>query len=429
MPLSFKPPDELNLSAFEENIQATFLVVNYLSNLEFGRKSVLEKWGTLTSTQYPSKRALEASFFGRTHGLQDICHTGTIWYGKSLKKLARDLDDPKTMYSTSVLRSTIVLTIYEANDRENPPLATFQTHQTNTDSEIAKAVADGKRTFLEQPDWLVIPWELDQNPKSHLEKLFDIGCRIPGLIEDRQRLSVQKQKLAQALMDNQYEPQPTLQEAYHSAVTAVVARCDDCLHQLRVWKSAWDLQSDLATVPQDSSTIPAGNKYPYDVFGLPLTFGELSEANRYTMYHSIQCTFLAIAYEVNFESLPLSTDIGSNAINKSLILKPGLVPPSTEHDHLLTQRHNSAVEICRSAPYHYMNEEHGCCGAYVVVLPLLAARQVFVPGGKESRYIDSMLPCFTEKTDSGGQQGILSGMRFVNMAEKRFVNLANMRYK
>lgn len=305
----------------------------------------------------------------------------------------------------------------------------FQTHQTDTGSEMAKAITDGKRTFLEQSDWLVIPWELNQHPKPPLEKLFDIGCRISGLIEDRQRLSVQKQKLAQATMDNQYEPQPTLQEAYHSVASALVARCDDCLHQLRVWKSAWDLQSDLATFPRASFTIPAGKEYPHDVFGPPLTFGKLSQANQYTMYHCALCTFLTMAYEVNYESLPLSTDIRSNAINKSLFLKPGLVFPSTEHDHLLTQRHNSAVEICRSAPYHYMEDGHGCGGAYVIILPLLAARQVFAPGGKESRYIESLVPCCTKTTDLKDLQGTSPGMRFVNMAGKRFVDLANMRYK
>ncbi len=110
---TIKPPLELDLSAFEEQIQATFLVVNYLSNLEFGRRSVLEIWGTMDSARYPAKRALEATFFGRIHDRQDISDTGALWYGKSLRKLAMDLNDPIEMCSTAVLRSTIVLTMYE----------------------------------------------------------------------------------------------------------------------------------------------------------------------------------------------------------------------------------------------------------------------------------------------------------------------------
>ncbi|KAL8902824.1 MAG: hypothetical protein Q9207_004350 [Kuettlingeria erythrocarpa] len=397
---------ELDLSAFEEHIQATFLVVNYLSNLEFGRRSVLETWGTLDSAHYPAKRALEATFFGRIHCRQDISNTGALWYGKSLRKLARDLNDPKEMCSTSVLRSAIVLTMYE----------------------IAKAVSDGKRTFLEQSDWLVVPWENDPDPRPRLETLFDVACRIPGLIEERKKLSAQKQKLAQAIKDNQYRPQPVLEEAYHSVASALGSRCDDCLHQLRMWKSEWDLQSDLLTQLNRSPTTPGGEEYPQDVLGPPRTFGDLPQANLYALYHAILCAFLTIAYEVHYESCPSSTDLRINATIESLILKPSLVPPATEFDHLLNQRHESAVEICRSAPYHYLDKQHGCGGAYVVLFPLLAARQVFVPGGPESRYIESMLPCAIERLGLVGLQSISPGMRFVNMAGERFVNLANARY-
>ncbi|KAL8916429.1 MAG: hypothetical protein Q9208_008530 [Pyrenodesmia sp. 3 TL-2023] len=318
-PTSFQPPTELDLSAFEESIQATFLAVNYLSKLEFGRKAIVER----------------------------------------------------------------------------------------------------KRTFLEQSDWLVIPWELDQEPRPHLEKLFDIYCRLPGLLEDRLRLSVQKQKLAQAIMDNRYGPQPTLQEAYESVASALVSRCDDCLHQLRVWKSAWDLQNDLGTFPKASYNTPAGKGYPHEVLGPPLTFRNLSQANQYAIFNSIVIIILSIAYEVNYESLPLSTDIRTNAINESLFLKPGLVPPSTQHDHLLDQRRESAVEVCRSAPYHYLVEQHGYGGAYVMMFPLITALQVLEPGGQKSRYIVGILPCFTGMMDSKGLQGISPGTQSVNLAHMR----------
>lgn len=122
----FKLPVELDLSAFEENIQATFLVVNYLSKIAFGRKSVLQAWGTMSPAHYPSKRALEAGFFGRFHGQKDICDVASIWYGKSLKKLASDLNEPKAMRSTSVLRSTIVLTMYEVRLSPHIRLAPYR---------------------------------------------------------------------------------------------------------------------------------------------------------------------------------------------------------------------------------------------------------------------------------------------------------------
>lgn len=251
---------------------------------------------------------------------------------------------------------------------------------------------------------------------------------MPGLIEERKKLAAQKKKLAQAIMDNQYRPQPALEEAYHSVASALASRCDDCLHQLRVWKSQWDLQSDLLTRLKASLTTPAGEEYPQDVLGPPRTFRNLPQANLYTIYHAIHCAFLTIAYEVNYESCPSSTDLRINATIESLVLRPNLVPPATEFDHLLSQRHESAVEICRSAPYHYLDKQHGCGGAYVVLFPLLAAQQVFVPGGPESRYIESMLPSTTEKMGLVALQTVAPGMRFVNLVGERFVSLANARY-
>lgn len=111
MPCS--PPIELDLSPFQDNIQATFLIANYLSRSPFGRKTVLETWHTISPLDCPSRRALEATFFGRVHHRQDICETGSLWYGKALRKLARDLGDPEKMWSVSLLRSTVILTMHE----------------------------------------------------------------------------------------------------------------------------------------------------------------------------------------------------------------------------------------------------------------------------------------------------------------------------
>lgn len=87
---------------------------------------MLAAWGSMDPGHYPSKRALEASYFGRFHRCQRICDVGSMWYGHSLKKLARDLDDPKEMLSLSVLRSAVVLTMYEVrlapSTSSSPPM-------------------------------------------------------------------------------------------------------------------------------------------------------------------------------------------------------------------------------------------------------------------------------------------------------------------
>lgn len=50
--------------------------------------------------------------------------------------------------------------------------------------QIAKALSESKRTFLEQPDWQTIPWALATTSKSHQNGIFDILSFVPGLFED-----------------------------------------------------------------------------------------------------------------------------------------------------------------------------------------------------------------------------------------------------
>ncbi|KAL8973499.1 MAG: hypothetical protein Q9197_002256 [Variospora fuerteventurae] len=437
-PVSSSPPAELDLLPFEENIQATFLVVNYLSILELGRKSMLPAWGSMDPGHYPSKRALEASYFGRFHRCQKICDIGSMWYGQSLKKLARDLDDPKEMLSLSVLRSAVVLTMYELTSPSSTAWVHHaggvgrlleargpRRHQAVEERTIleaarpiilAKAVAEGKRCFLEAPDWVTVPWELEPGGKSRYEKLFDIACQFPGLIEDRHNLSVQKQRLARGATNNNLQPQPDMNNAYHLVARGLAARCEQCAHQLRIWNKEWDVESSNPESLGTPSLPLAGSDYPYAALGLPLTFNDLRHANHYAMYNSLLCTILAMAYEANYEASTISTDIPSGAINESLFLRPGLPTPRTDHDYLLKERHASAVEICRAVPYHHQSDQHGPRGPYTVMFPLIAAQQAVAPGSEESRYIDRVFPRFTKDTDLERLQSLSPVVRMISLS-------------
>lgn len=210
-----------------------------------------------------------------------------------------------------------------------------------------------------------------------------------------------------------------LEQAYHSVASVLATQCNDCLHQLRVWKHEWEMLSDVVDFFKTSSASLAGPGYPHALFGSPLTFLNLRQANHYVMYNAIRCTFLSIAYELSYEASLLSTDVQSNAINESLFFRPGRETPCTDHDHLLEERRNCAIEICRSAPYHHLTEQHGCSGVYIIMFPLLAARQVFMPGEGESSYIDSVLPCFAENMGFKSLTEISPGMRVVSLATLR----------
>lgn len=66
------------------------------------------------STQL-SVRALSTTFFGKTHHQRDITARGYILYGQALVSLNRDLQDAKKGWSMSLLKSAMVLELYEVS--------------------------------------------------------------------------------------------------------------------------------------------------------------------------------------------------------------------------------------------------------------------------------------------------------------------------
>ncbi|KAL8864695.1 MAG: hypothetical protein Q9174_007256, partial [Haloplaca sp. 1 TL-2023] len=299
-------PPELDLTPFRDDMQSSFLVVNFISQVEFGRKSVLNIWGDMSDAVYPSKRALELAFFGRFHQRQDICEAGSRWYGKALCKLSKDLSDPKEMWSTAVLRSAILLIMYE----------------------IAKAVSDGERSFLERKDWLTVPWAPVKGEKCHFERLLDIATTIPGLITDRRKLSSRKEALAKAtptlisqdsgieLTDGlpPTEPSSAIKQYHHMAST-ISTRCAQQIATIRAWKASWDQTSDPITLFHSYPIRDSYSHYPHHIFGPPLAFSDIRQANTYAMYHSMLVGFLTLAYEVNALSQQFHTSTSPTTAN------------------------------------------------------------------------------------------------------------------
>ncbi|KAL8892234.1 MAG: hypothetical protein Q9215_000868 [Flavoplaca cf. flavocitrina] len=411
----YTPAKSLNLSAFTENIQSTFFVAHALSKLDFGQKAVTAMWETMSAPDDPSKRALETALFGRFHHQPIICEASSKWYGKALIKLSDDLRNPQAVWSTSVLRSAIILTMYElivatsshgwihhagAISRLLEVRGPYR-HQSFEERLlleaarpliIARAAVEAKRSFLERPDWLQIPWALDPDEKSLRDKLVDLSCLVPGLIEDRRDLARRKRNVA-VLLANQCSWDDHWKQVgrYRCIASALVLRCDKLLKDVRAWKEIWDEQSNpitLFTLPSGASSSP---DYPEDLFGPPTSFHNLYEANHFSMYYQVLTSLLRLTYECHYEASPTASDMTTCTIDRSLHLKPGVELPPTDHDDLLVERRKCAIQVCRSVPYHLSSELHGCGGVYVIMLPLLMARPIFRPQAEEAKYIDRVL--------------------------------------
>jgi len=93
-------------------------------------------------------------------------------------------------------------------------------------SQTTRALALRKRTFLEDQDWITIPWMDAPTPKSSMHRLIDVVARIPGLLEDIDRIQAE-QTTADAT--NQQEI-----ESYRQRVVKA-------LSELLDWRWKWEL--------------------------------------------------------------------------------------------------------------------------------------------------------------------------------------------
>ena len=402
-------PTELDLSAFQEPICVTFLVQNFLGQLDTGRKSLLPAWDVdnVAGTARSSINALALAFFGKAHHQQNIIDQGSDCYRKALRKLAHDLHDPQAMWSPSVLLSSILLARYElvastgsegwiqhAGGVERMfELRGPQRHQSLEERQIfeaarpiiaIKAITDCKRTFLDQEDWQTIPWAQDPSQKSSMNLLIDIFCVIPGLLEESKRL----RNSTSFIWDYKPPTSPSIDPSAERPDPRLVAlrhRTQACHAQLQRWKEAWDKKYPSALHPVKISSFSQPDlNFPEDIFSYAIDFPSFLRAAEYQLYNTV-VFFLS--------TLMLS------------------VPPTSQGDlvssppgELMTERYEAAYNICRAVPYDLSSEKHGGGGAYLLLFPLLTTLRLFGAGSPEGKWIKHVLGSIANKWGLEGEQ-------------------------
>jgi hypothetical protein len=214
----------------------------------------------------------------------------------------------------------------------------------------------GKRCFLEQPEWKTIPWALEPASKTALSHLEDILCDIPGLKYDA--ISIQNPEL-----------EPAQRILSHQALSRNIL---DHLSKLYAWRTRWDRDNPDACV---------------EVFGLrPLNEHGLFPTKLYF-------TNSTLAYELIFYNavLLILLQLGSG-IKCPMFKIPSL--PSTEPRgplYLAGEAPNTlavATEICKIAGYFLpllpASQERVTVS---LLFPLRVAYLVFPPAGKESEWL------------------------------------------
>ena len=402
-------PFEMNCAAFQEPICVTYLVRNFLGHLDTGRKSLLPAWDVdnVSGTAKDSVYALALAFFGKAHHQRKILDQGAEYYGKALRKLARDLDDEKAMFSSSVLLSSILLARYELVSStgsqgwiqhaggvermfENRGPRRHQTLEERHIFEAArpiiviKAITDCKRTFLDRQDWLTLPWAQDPGQKSPINQLIDIFCVIPGLLEESKR----QHTSAAFKWDFTAQTSPSTDASaagQDSRLVALRHRTQESYAKLQKWKEDWDTDFPTAVQPVKPSHFPHSDlKFPEEIFSYAITFPNFLRANEYQLYNTV-VFFLS--------SLMLS------------------VPPTSRADFdaspspadLLSTRWEAAYDVCRAVPYDLF-EKHGGGGAYLVLFPLLTNLRLFGEGSDEGKWIKHVLGLIARKWGLEGER-------------------------
>jgi hypothetical protein len=87
-----------------------------------------------------------------------------------------------------------------------------------------------RRCFLEQPDWIPIPWALDPESKTPILRLHDILCAMPGLAEDGMNL-----KMSHIAFDRL--------KLVHESISEKIL---DHLHPLYEWRALWEKENPEA---------------------------------------------------------------------------------------------------------------------------------------------------------------------------------------
>ncbi|KAF5641715.1 thiamine biosynthesis regulatory [Fusarium tjaetaba] len=207
-------PASIDLQGFKNEVVISFFVKNLFvwikSSLEDESPILNIFSGKADSTAGMSGLCVAEAFFSTTHSIPEMKFHASELYGRAVQKLKTDLGT-KTETSRSLPHATIwsalFLGVYEMISSDSMSnwlqhchgvaALTEMTGPYGFQMDAAKAIlqinrsfisigamANRKRTFLEQDEWKHIPWALQPMSKTIGDYLQDILCDIPGMMED-----------------------------------------------------------------------------------------------------------------------------------------------------------------------------------------------------------------------------------------------------
>lgn len=400
-------PQTLNLLAFQDDICLTFLTQRLFSYVEGGQGSILiGRDRSLVDSL--AVKALATTFFGRVHGQKQLRDHGALLYGQALNEVSKNLLDPTLSDSpSSAVSSTIAATMtlgwYEIVSytstsgwrqhasgsgrllemsgprkfQAQPDHGLFLAARSNI---LVQALADHKRTFLEQDDWKIIPWALDPTSKTSLNYLLDILCMLPGFLEDQDELKKAATFCLPSLwtslkrrVQGQLDVLQDWKRDWDSRFPGAVFEMDLDEEQRRDWNERFSYtimkmrQEDATAILKTNENLNTPN------FGKQFHFMDINRANEFTLYNTCMILLFELLYDLEDADIPHSSSPVATLCQITNTVYPESAKTSPKSRLSVSgakkiQRH-CAINICRSVPYHLL-QRHGYGGAYLLIFPL-----------------------------------------------------------
>jgi len=384
-------PNEISLIAFRDNLEISYL----LSHGFIGNPTITSCVANVPAP-YPKKwhatKALSAMYFGRIHRRPEIMEQATVEYGKALRSLAEDLQDPEEAYSISVLTNVCILSIYESiasttlfgwikhaggigqllemrgPHRHQAPRELYML-ETNRVMIAIQYIIRRKRCFLEREEWKTVPWALSPRRKTEGHRLQDTMMDISGLLEDADDL-----KRLPTTTNRERNLAASAHEAFFTKITTRLA-------QLYQWRIKYELENPSCTL----EAIPT-NSLIASPFTTVLYFSTLTVANHLALYNSLLIILWKLGQDYpQFDPSLLTTGPPYAPPSPQIITNKCLITPGQA-----SSLFDIGIEICRSTEYHLL-DEHKSTGSFLLLFPLRVAWMALPEKSMESRWLVGLM--------------------------------------
>lgn len=379
--LATEIPASLNLSAFSQDIVLSYMISTLSGTFLHGPRAPeipedAPSFLTILSSKNRDSPAFicglsaAEALFGHMHGDKSMVHHSCNLYDQALHRFQRDLEMLGSHGGWAqhyvAIWSCLFLVLYELLSGMGPinwvhhslgiaalaqsaGPAAFQSPMARELLLVLRSfivvadVARRKRSLLDQDGWKTIPWQVDPDAKTTGDKLQDLFCQVPGILEDSDEvLRCPSQIRLRALLD---KVSLALDELFRLQVQWIQEN-HNCY---------WEIPAEKA----NSIWVSESNE---SLFGRVLWFKSFRLALDYIYFFVVWLLLYGVYTSASLDEL---TNPPKNLL-QGLISSPSMVRlgDATPQEH--------AVEICRAVDFLLLGED-GHRGPMSLLFPMKIA--------------------------------------------------------